>query len=186
MMLLPLKQLVDIRNLKVTRKVLAQRSIALDIAEIIEPDVLRSPLSPQFLRATPESLGKFEKQLIQDARTAGASLATNRHFMTVLFDPERALPSTPKRYSYGSWEEAAIAIQLSYAALWETEGVLDLLKDARMCAVRDMEWHEMILGGVNRPKHEPRPQQAARERHYDISMWEYLDDAFENACFLGP
>jgi hypothetical protein len=185
-MLLSLKQLVDIRNLKVTRKVLAQRYIAFDIGEIIEPNVLRSSLSSAILRATPEALGRFEKQLIQSARMAGKFLATNGDFMTSLFDPDRALSSTPKRYAYGSWEEAAMVIQPSYAALWETEGVLDLLEDARTCAARDMEWHDMILGGDDHPKHEIHLKQAARERQCDFSMWEFLEDAFSNACFLGP
>ncbi|KAI0455216.1 hypothetical protein F5B21DRAFT_523937 [Xylaria acuta] len=162
-LLLPkLKLLVDIRNLKVTRKVLAQRL----------PFELRDQMS--------------ELKLLNHARQLGcAFVETNGNFVFNLFDPDEALSYKPDSYSRGSLEEMALAMQNSYATWWETEGVLDLLNDARACAARgseneigDMMQNERIRQG-----------RTAAELLADVSVnriWGYLDYAVENASYLGP
>ncbi|RSL51986.1 hypothetical protein CEP53_008248 [Fusarium sp. AF-6] len=134
-LLLKLKLLVDIRNLKMTRKILAIRNLPHDLWRPIELSVIRSPLSLKLQKESHESLLKTEKKLLGQARQLGAIVVkANNNFMHCLFDPDDALREPPTEYSPGSWEEVALAMRGSYAAWWEMEGVLDLLNDARACA----------------------------------------------------
>ncbi len=105
------------------------------------------------------------------------------------FMPDEALSEKPESYTLGSWEEMALAMQNSYAAWWETEGVLDLLGDARACAARDLEneVEDMLKNETFRSKVGSR--RTAEELLADISVnrvWRYLDYAVENASYLGP
>lgn len=123
-------------------------------------------------------------------RLLGAALnETNGQFMFNLFDPDEALCSRPEAYSRGSWEEMAFSLQHSYAAWWETEGVLDFLKDARMCAARDSEDEIEDIMGTETFKSSAGQNRTAEELLEDVSVnriWGYLDYAAENACYLGP
>ncbi|KAH7111193.1 hypothetical protein EDB81DRAFT_830658 [Dactylonectria macrodidyma] len=186
-LLLKLKLLVDIRNLKMTRKILASRRLLHDLWESIELSVVRSPLSAKLQRESPEALLKAEAKLLNQTRGLGATLVEANHsFMFCLFDPDEALCDRPESYSMGSWEEMALAMQNSYAAWWETEGVLDLLNDARACAARDSEDEidDMMGDEAQRPN-----SRTAEELLADVSVnriWGYLDWAVENASYLGP
>ncbi|KAI1199445.1 hypothetical protein F5X97DRAFT_121086 [Nemania serpens] len=185
LLLLKLKLLIDIRNLKVTRKVLAQGRLPLELREQIEREVVRSPLSAKLQKEPPTSLVLIELKLMAHVRKLGANIAeVNANFMFDLFDPDDALSSTPEAYSRGSWEEMALAMQYSYAALWETEGVLDLLNDARACASRDLE--DEIEEWMEDKK--ARQGRTAAEVLEDLGVnriWGYLDYAVENASYLG-
>lgn len=68
---------------------------------------------------------------------------------------------------------------------WETEGILDLLIDARACAARDSEDE---IEDMMKCK-SSRKGRTATELLADISVnriWGYLDWAAENATYLGP
>ncbi len=67
-LLLKLKLLVDIRNIRVARKIFAQRSVPLDICRLIEPNLVRSPLSKRFLKESPEGLDQLELRLLKHSR----------------------------------------------------------------------------------------------------------------------
>lgn len=130
-LLLKLKLLVDIRHLKITRKILALRHVPHDLWQSIELLVVRSPLSHKLQRQSFESLLRTETKLLNQARQlSDALIRANHSFMYRLFDPDEALCARPEAYIFGSWEEMALAMQNSYAAWWETEGVLDLLNEA--------------------------------------------------------
>jgi hypothetical protein len=189
-LMLKLKLLVDIRCIKITRKVTSPPRLPFELGQLIEPHVIRSPLSANFLNKSPEVLSEIETKLVSQARQLGATLTKiNKNFIFNLFGPEEALSALPNAYSPGSWEEMALAIHYSYAAWWETEGVLDILYDARRCAARDSEDEigDMMEsstfrdgGGSNR---------TAEELLADVSLnriWGYLDYAVENATYLGP
>ncbi|KAI0468291.1 hypothetical protein F4859DRAFT_506151 [Xylaria cf. heliscus] len=183
LLLLKLKLLVDVRNLKITRKVVARR-LPCELLDQIERDVIRSPLSAKLQKETPGSLLKSELKLLNHVRQIGSAIVkANGNFMFHLFEPDEALSAKPDAYSRGSWEEMALAMQNSYAAWWETEGVLDLLNDARACAARDSENEIEYLN-------EKRTQgRTAAEWLADVSVnrvWGYLDYAIENASYLGP
>ncbi|KAI0437106.1 hypothetical protein F4803DRAFT_566306 [Xylaria telfairii] len=185
LLLLKLKLLVDVRNLKVTRKIVAQR-LPFELQDQIERDVIRSPLSAKLQRETPETLLKSELKLLDHCRQLGcAIIKVSPNFMYELFEPDEALSAKPDAYSRGSWEEMSLAMQNSYAAWWEIEGVLDLLNDARACAARDSENElEDIL-----QCEKTRDGRTAAELPTDLSVnriWGYLDHAVENASYLGP
>ncbi|UPK97383.1 hypothetical protein LCI18_008318 [Fusarium solani-melongenae] len=186
-LLLKLKLLVDIRNLKMTRKILASRHLPHDLWKSIELSGIRSPLSLKFQKESPELLLKTEGKLLDQTRQLGAAVVEADHnFMFSLFDPDEALCAEPAPYSMGSWEEMALAMQRSYASWWEMEGVLDLLNDARACAARDSEneIEDMMEGETRR-----FGGRTAEEMLSDVSVnriWGYLDWAVENASYLGP
>ncbi|RSL60742.1 hypothetical protein CEP54_006569 [Fusarium duplospermum] len=186
-LLLKLKLLVDIRNLKVTRKVLALRCLPHDLWQPIELSVIRSPLSVKLQKESPQSLLEIEKKLLNQTCKIGATLVkVNRYFMHSLFDPD---DSFFKRLSFnwmGSWEKMALAMQNSYATWWETEGALDLLYDARECAARDYEDGIEELAEAEEERSGGRTVEEIKEDVGVRLIWEYLGWAVENASYLGP
>ncbi|KAF5007766.1 hypothetical protein FDECE_5938 [Fusarium decemcellulare] len=191
-LLLKLKLLVDIRNLKITRKILAFRRLPLDLWESIELSVVRSPLSTMFQKQSTQTLFKTEAKLLNQTRQLGATVVkANGSFIFHLFDPDEPLCTKPDAYSRGSWEEMALAMQHSYAAWWEMEGALNLLNDARACAARDSEdeIEDMMEGETQRAQDHGHERRTAEEMLEDVSVnriWGYIDWAVENASYLGP
>ncbi|KAH6995482.1 hypothetical protein BKA56DRAFT_608795 [Ilyonectria sp. MPI-CAGE-AT-0026] len=62
-LLLKLKLLVEIRDLKIVRKILTLRRLPFDLVELIEPVMVRSPLSTRLQKQSPVSLFKPERAL---------------------------------------------------------------------------------------------------------------------------
>lgn len=188
-LLLKLKLIVDICNIKTVRSIAVIRSIPYDVRALIEAAVVRSPLSTMFTNQTDESLLETEELLLDQIRQLGAAVTdANQHFMFNLFKPDEALCERLQAYSSGSWEEMAFAMQQSYPVWWETEGVLDLLNDARKCAVRDSkdEIEDMVKKGAFKSGRGPR--QTTEEILTNVSInrvWEYVAWAVENASYLG-
>ncbi|KAI2628209.1 hypothetical protein GGS21DRAFT_528265 [Xylaria nigripes] len=185
LLILKLKLLVDVRDLKITRMILPQR-LPLELQEQIERDVLRSPLSVNFLRESPESLTKIQRKLVtQVCRIGEAIFEEDTDFMFALFDPDKALSIPPDLYALGSAEETAFAMQNSYAAWWETEGVLELLDEARTCAARASEDEAKDLRELMK-----LPEGQTDEESLDYlsvsQVFESLDFAVENFLYLGP
>ncbi|KAH8736635.1 hypothetical protein BGZ61DRAFT_527566 [Ilyonectria robusta] len=91
-LLLKLKLLVDIRNLKIVRKILILRRLPFDLGELIEPVIVRSPLSTRLQKQSPVSLFKPGRALLGHVRMLSETLRqTNRYFIFRLFDPDQAL-----------------------------------------------------------------------------------------------
>lgn len=189
-LMLKLKLLVDIANLKITRKILARTALPVKIRHQIERAVIRSPLSARFQKLPPGSLVKIEEELLDHTCKIGAAVVRgNGHYMFCLFDPDDALAQEPDLYSKGSWEEMVLAMRYSYATWWEMEGVLSLLKDARACAARDSDDEIENFMHVEKRKVRPSQRRTPEEMLEDVSVnriWGYLDWAFENASYLGP
>jgi hypothetical protein len=168
-LVLKLKLLADIRNLKVARKIFEHQKLVVDLHETIELSVIRSPLSARFTKLDNDALRRTETKLRKQIMKLGNRIMElNDVFTRMLFKPDEALSARPGYSSSGSREEAVIAIQQSYAVLWETEGVLELLNDTRECATRDADDDEI-------------DQYLAME-----GFWDYLDDAMQDASYLGP
>ncbi|EGX93697.1 Zinc finger domain-containing protein, MYND-type [Cordyceps militaris CM01] len=184
-LLLKLKLLVDIRNIRVARKIFAQRSTPLDICRLIERELIRSPLSKRFLEDSSQTLIQLECKLIRHARELGATLIkANEHYVPALLEPDGALSHTPAAYSPGSWEEMALSLRYCYAAWWETAGVLELLRDAQACAAAELqdEFQHLVL-------YDTDPYRTAEDGLEELSIyriWVSLDHAVENASYLGP
>ncbi|KAI1760529.1 hypothetical protein GGR53DRAFT_77120 [Hypoxylon sp. FL1150] len=186
LLILKLKLLVDIRNLKVARKVLSQHRLPAELQTQIEQNVIRSPLSAKFQKESYASLVKTETTLSEHARQIGTNIAQENHdFMLELFEPEEALCAAPEVYSYGSWEEIALVMQNSYATWWETEGVLDLLKDARAWVARDSG--SGIEACIEQEQFRKGPTAAQIQNDLCVNrIWGYLEEAVEDASYLGP
>ncbi|KAI8724278.1 MYND-type zinc finger protein samB [Fusarium sp. LHS14.1] len=183
-LLLKLKLLVDIRNLKMTRKILALRRVPHDLWQSIELSAIRNPLSLKLQRDSPEALIQTEEELLFQTHQLGVILQeANYSFMYYFFDQDEALCARPERYSRGSWEEMALAMQNSYAAWWETEGILDLLNEARACAARSSGRDVETMVAQSSDSLE------AEELLADLNVkqiWHHLDEAFKNTSYLGP
>ncbi len=211
LLILKLKMLVDVRNLKITRSLLSQKkNLPTEIRDQIERDVIRSPLSFELQKQPHESFIKSAKKLSDHIREIGVAIMdananlmfllfepdealeigvaimdAHANLMFLLFEPDGALTAEPEAYSRGSWQEAALAIRNSYAALWETEGVLDLLNAGRACAARDSapeisEWME---------DEKVRQGRTVEEMLSDVSInrvWGSFKFAFMDSTWLGP
>jgi hypothetical protein len=189
-LLLKMKLLVDIHKLQITRKILSRSPLPIELWKPIELAVVRSPLSTKLQKEASGSLLQIESTLLNHIRRLGAALVkANSNFMFYLFEPDEALCSKPQAYSRGSWEEMALAMKNSYAAWWETEGVLDLLNDARTCAARDSEDEIEDLMKRETLRSGTGSRRTAKKLLEDVSVnriWGYLDFAAENASYLGP
>ncbi|KAJ9210657.1 hypothetical protein DTO166G4_7717 [Paecilomyces variotii] len=191
-LILNLKLLVDIRNLKITRKILLTRTrLPFELREAIELAVIRSPLSAKFQRESTVSLLKIESELVKKARKLGmAAVTINPYFiLPSLLEPDNACNFIPEVTESGGCDEMAQAMQYSYATWWETEGILDLLNDARTCAARDAVDKIEDIMRSEKFKSRPGSDRTAEELLDDLSInriWPYLYYAVQNASYLGP
>lgn len=187
--LLKLKLIVDIRNLKVLRKALAPRPLPAEIWTSIETAVIRSPLSAKLQKESPAALEKIEKRLIEQTRKVGNILSeAHFNFTFALLDPNTN--GKPKEFLMEDWEQMVLVMQTSYPEFWDTEGVLDLLTDARACAAQAISEDELEGLMEHEADHElPERCQGAEQMlrtESEKRMWEYLDSAVANASYLGP
>ncbi|OTA98504.1 hypothetical protein M426DRAFT_32844, partial [Hypoxylon sp. CI-4A] len=186
LLILKLKLLVDIRHLKITRRIANQRHLPARVRNQIAQNVVRSPLSARFQNENYASLTKMEKKLLDHSKRIGAIITgRNRYFMSNLFEPEKALCAGPSSYTSDSPEESSTMLKYSYAAWWETEGVLDLLKNARVCAARDLENMDYEVTDENLIRRGWTKEKFLARLSLS-ELWEYLGDAVENSSYLGP
>lgn len=189
-LILNLKLLVDIRNLKITRKILTRTRLPFELWEAIELAVVRSPLSAKFQRESTVSLLKIESELVKKACKLGkAAVTINPYFvLPSLLEPDNACNFIPEVTESGGCDEMAQAMQYSYATWWETEGILDLLNDARTCAARDAVDRIEDIMRSEKFKSRPGSDRTAEELLDDLSInrvWPYLYYAVQNASYLG-
>jgi hypothetical protein len=192
-LVLKLKLLVDVLNTKVTRKVLARRSLPNELRARIEQTVVRSPLSANLYRQSYKTLSTIEQRLLTQVRKLGINITeTNQYFMPDLFDPDKALTATAGTFcedSIGLVNESDGAIQHSYVTWWSTEGVLGLLDSARDCAARASKpvvedtmasetYRENLGSHVT--------AEELQAKHGLRCLWRYLDYAVRDATYLGP
>ncbi|VUC25604.1 unnamed protein product [Clonostachys rosea] len=190
-----LKLAVDVINVIKARKALAGTPLPSEIRGKIEMEVVRSPLSAHLYRESSEYLSRRATTCVEQIRHLGIHvMELNKHFNHLLFTPDLALSTPPSSsYSLGSWGEAAATLQNSYAAWWEAEGVLELLADARVYALRDTEpqleeMRESERISRARGIHDgPISTDDEMLAHMSvIRVWTYMDWAVEDSWYLGP
>ncbi|RNJ53204.1 hypothetical protein D7B24_002247 [Verticillium nonalfalfae] len=190
LLLLELRLVVDIRNLKVCRKVLAASKLPEHLWRTIELATLRSPLSSLYQQLPPDDLTTAGEVHLEHAKKLGSQLhRANSSFMFDLFDPDEALSSVVETYSLGSWEEMALTLQNSYAAWSGSEGVLDLLGDACLCAELDSEAEMEDMMDTDTFQSGEGRDRTIEELLEDVGvnrLWGYLEDAYADAYWLGP
>ncbi|KAI1116242.1 hypothetical protein F5Y14DRAFT_407306 [Nemania sp. NC0429] len=130
LLLLKLKILVDVRNLKLARQALAQSRLPPELRDQIELELVRSPLSAKLQRDLTVSLAEVEAKLETHARQLIEAIhKSNETFLFNLLNSQHALSVYMiKDFSPGGWDESAHVVQYSHAAWWQTEGALDLLE----------------------------------------------------------
>ncbi|KAJ3498137.1 hypothetical protein NLG97_g1361 [Lecanicillium saksenae] len=189
-LLLKLKLLVDIRNIRVTRKVCQKYGVSHDIFMLVSHEALRSPISVKLLHKSPADLIATQSILLKHVRQLGAALArSNEHFMSHVFDPEAIVTRDPEEVWPGSFDEMIISMRYLYPPLRETAGVMELLKDARFCAARSSEDEIESIMNSKTFKLGVALSSDRKELFEDVGLkriWEYVDCAVENACYLGP
>ncbi|RMZ89199.1 hypothetical protein DV736_g3576, partial [Chaetothyriales sp. CBS 134916] len=163
-LLLKMKLLVDIINIKLVRKVCANDGrLPPELWRHVERHVTRSPLSRQWVgkpdQEVMDVLRKLESNVVHLAR----SLHTmNGLFASGLLDPNEYLAFRPGYYSPGSFEEMQLLLAFSYATWWQHEGVLELLQSAKFITAKESLLED--LGGD--------------------SLWVYFDQAVDDAMSL--
>ncbi|KAI0199942.1 hypothetical protein F4808DRAFT_196509 [Astrocystis sublimbata] len=171
-LILKLKLLIDIRNLRVTRKVLANR-LPNELQDMIEGFATRSPLSARLRRESPEDLARSESKLVYHcAELAVALEKLSPGFVAHLLDQTPGTCIIAGR-DYPSGH----LFPKSYPTWWETEGILDFLADV-------FEMNTDIMKSINDmglPTTEDLLSSLDMKRFWVIGMRE----AFKNACYLG-
>lgn len=132
-LLLDLKILVDIRNLKVARKVLLSTPIPPELFEPIELAVLSSPLSQPLVKASLKEMILTEATLLRHIHV----LADYRvDFISVLLGDKPA-------WGWPEYGEGLDTRDLTEAWL-ETEGVMEVLCAARRLARQETAWAGLV------------------------------------------
>ncbi|KAJ9605982.1 hypothetical protein H2200_009831 [Cladophialophora chaetospira] len=175
-MLLKLKLLVDIINIKVTRALLAGR---------LPPELWKRTELQVFV-----ALSVFAQKTLQDhiKLLARALQDSNEHFLHLIEDADDHLSEIPEHYSNGSFEEILLLLQHSYPAWWQHEGVLELVRSAKSIAGKDSEDEIADLMKTACFKNNPGSDRSKEELLNDVSLnrlWGYFDDAVEDAMSLN-
>jgi hypothetical protein len=179
-LLLKLKLLTDIINLKLTRKVIASR-LPVELWRRAELGAIRSPLSKQWAGRSYHDITAVQYKLERQVRLMAQYVQeSNLSFMQMLFNPEDYLGERHSTYMPGSHEEGQLALGYSYAAWWEHVGVLELLDSAKSIAERDLE--SEIVDKMKSKTFQTQPGSARTKAELlaDLSrkrIGRYVDDA---------
>lgn len=186
-MLLKIKILTDVINVRLTRKDLDGK-LPVELWQEVELAVIWSPLTIPLTKKSSLDLVGLEGLLTRHIKQLGASLGkANDNVIMGLLSPDDWLTKIPQYMSPGSAEEMSILLQHSFAAWWETEGALDLLGKARRVAAAgsECEIDDMVDGPTFQ---EGEGSYRTREEFLeDVSVnriWGYLDDAVKDAGSL--
>ncbi|EXJ78130.1 hypothetical protein A1O3_09291 [Capronia epimyces CBS 606.96] len=187
-MLLKLKLLIDIINIKLARKVAAGR-LPPELWARIELYVTRSPVSRQWVGKPYQAITTVQQKLELDVKLLARTIENiNQNFVHMLLDADDYLSELPESYSSGTFEEMLLVLQHSYGAWWQHEGVLELLESARSIARKDSEDEiEDMMSGMTF-ENNPGSDRTKDELLHDVSinrLWGYFDDALEDATSLG-
>ncbi|CAG9952928.1 unnamed protein product [Clonostachys rosea f. rosea IK726] len=177
-LLLRLKLLVDVINVIKARKVLSRIPLPVELQNVIEQNVVRSPLSAHLYKESTQALPKTQQKRIHAVCDFGSILlGGSEWFLSELFAVEQPLNIDPE-WIDDSYTARNLA-RHSYPAWRGTEGVLQLLTDARACAVKALEI------GLEEYKHPQSMYISFSDKAWRLT-WKYLEWAVEDATYLGP
>ncbi|KAK5070045.1 hypothetical protein LTR64_001879 [Lithohypha guttulata] len=129
-LLLKVKLLVDVRSLRLCRKVLEGRNWPNEIIDKVQLSSISSPLSQKLVGLSIQELEALENRLIvQCQKLGGYTCTANFHFWRNFWEANDHLEENglPQCSSQGSWEEMLLVFYHSHPAWWQTEGVVELL-----------------------------------------------------------
>ena len=188
LLILQLKLLVDIRHIKISRKICRQyEGVPTDIQYLIDEQLVRSSLSRKFMKQSFQDLIKSELSLLEQVYLIGDKVVkSNGFFMLNLFYLDEALVARVNSYAGGSWNEMSIAMLHSYAAYRETQGLLPLMTEARAYAARDLESGVEDLAETENARTVDRSMEDVIAEVSANRIWGYLDLVIKDWSFLGP
>ncbi|KAI1264645.1 hypothetical protein F5Y18DRAFT_389597 [Xylariaceae sp. FL1019] len=188
MLLLKLKLVVDINNLKIARKAIGPYGLPTELRDQIEEYIIRSPLSLKTQRQNTEFLYEMGAKLLKHICILGSKIDEfNPGFIAnllrpiVSIHPGWSMVKAPR----GSWLEVQRVMKYSYVAWETTDGVLGLLKHAYSRAEYELEQKvDMIM--MNRG--DIIAGRSRAELLTDASrnaIWDYLPLIVDDAAYLG-
>ena len=187
-MLLKLKLLIDIINIKLARKVIAAR-LPPELWGRVELHVIRSPVSRQWVGKPYQDITGIQQKLEIHVKLLSRAIHNiNEYFVDALLNADEHLSSRPEYYSQGSFEEIELLLQYSYAAWWQHDGVLELLHSAKSIARKDSEEEIEDMMSSTTFRNNPGSGRSKEELLNDVScnrLWGYFDDAVEDAMSLS-
>ncbi len=131
---------MDIVNIRLARKDIANSVQPKEPSIGVEKEVIGSPLAVKLCKEETTGLLGLECKLAKQIILLGAFLQdSNDHIDLGLLESQQWLHDCPSSYSMGSTSEMQILLHHSYAAWWQTEGALELLRSARAIAAKDSE-----------------------------------------------
>ncbi|KIV96989.1 hypothetical protein PV10_00799 [Exophiala mesophila] len=189
--LLKMKLLVDLVNIRLTRRVLKGR-LPTEVLGIIAYHAVRSPISCKWVNKNECDLIDIQQTLqMQIKILAMITMRCNRAFPHLIFEVNRHV-STPldDNHPLLFFEEMVSLVQHSYPAWWQHDGVLELLQSARQTAskVLDDEIESMTL---SRSPYLKTNQGTRRKDEYLLflaschRLWYYLDAVVEDVVSLN-
>lgn len=187
-MLLNMKLLVDVVNIKLTRLVLKGR-LPPELWGSIESNVVRSPISHEWVAKSEHHLTSLQETLQVHVKILAKTIMDiNENFAQVLLNADEHLSEPLEAYSRGTFEEMVLMVKHSYPAWRQHEGVLELLRSAKLIAGKDSEDEidDMMEGSCF--KTNPGSDRSRAELLDDVSrnrLWGYFDDAVEDAVSLN-
>ncbi|KAK8017385.1 hypothetical protein PG993_013711 [Apiospora rasikravindrae] len=167
-LLLKIKMLLDIRHIKVIRKVLIGR-LPIELWREVESSAVRSPFSARRFVGRPYGdLTKAEDTLLKQCRDIGHAVFEANEYFTgeLLCLTDETMSYRPGAYSHGSCEQMVLVMHEVYPAWHETAGALELLQSAHACAVRAYR------------------VELVKEVVID-KIWEFLHVAAQDGSYLG-
>ncbi|CAG9990914.1 unnamed protein product [Clonostachys byssicola] len=189
LLLLRLKLLVDVINVIKARKALSRTPLPVEIQNVIEKKVVRSPLSAHLYQESTAGLLKIQQKMIHGIREL--SIAVNvmdKNFISELFAVGKLLNIKVRANDPEAIGYAPHVAKYSYPAWRGTEGVLQLLADAHAGGVKALE---TAIQGTKHSESSARGNFSRSGAEILSSMgleliWEHLEWVVEEAAYFGP
>ena len=187
MIFLKMKLLVDIINLKCTRKVLLHQSLLPELWRSIDQYVVISPISRRWLgKSYGESDNAVQKRLERQIKTLFTSAQAVSDFPRGLTHPSTGVLDADEHTFH--WSEHSGGMTPATQMIWfQPYGVWPLMKAATELYDLDSEWqnenYSDIFGSIPEIRGVKTAPMAALERHRKIP--EYLEGAVEDAFSLS-
>lgn len=168
LLLLKLKLLVDVRNIKVARKVLPATLLPPELWDSVERATIRSMESQRLFNKSFKELIFIERNLVNDVRKLGRALM----LQIAKTSPDRVnsrcrLTSLLEKFS---------------EICWETEGILELLQCACACAAQDFNG---LVGWRSTYGYRKAMSSDVLVGFCFADLWNYLDWAVMDYAYLG-
>lgn len=179
LMLLKIKIMIDIVNIRLIRKVLSGRLPA-ELWQAVELAVVRSPLLVKFATKALPELSRFEGLLIGHVKSlAWYTRHAIHEVMAGSLDLGKQLNPIPEVASFEYSDSRQALVQYAFPAWWETEGALEIFEASRGIVAAEFERQVEDMMGSDTFKNEEDSNKTKDEllRGVSVNIWRYLEHA---------